>query len=64
MSNTNAPAKAAAKPELVEVKLAKNHTHAGEPKVPGNKIKVTGPEREFLVRAGVVEAEGTAPAEQ
>lgn len=35
-------------PKLVEVTLAKPHTHAGEPKAIGEKIKVTEPERDWL----------------
>jgi len=59
-------AKPAAKPELFKVKLAKPHKHAGEDQPKGKTIEVTGPERAFLIRAGVVEApettEGAAPA--
>lgn len=66
MSNSNNPAKPA-KAELFEVTLNKPHKHAGETKPAEAKIKVTGPERDFLERVGVINkaAEGaTAPAEQ
>ena len=36
------------KNELTEVTLGKKHTHAGEKKKPGDKIKVTAQEKEFL----------------
>ena len=67
MSNSNTPAKPAAKAELFEVTLVKPHTHAGEPEPAGAKINVSGPERAFLESVGVINkaAEGaTAPAEQ
>ncbi|MDH0095858.1 hypothetical protein N7333_04640 [Pseudomonas sp. GD04158] len=52
-------AKPAAKPELYKVKLAKPHKHAGEDKTKGATIEVTAPERDFLIRAGVVETPET-----
>lgn len=67
MSNSNTPAKPAAKADLFEVTLVKPHKHAGELKLAGAKIKLTGPERDFLESVGVINkaAEGTtAPADQ
>lgn len=59
-------AKPAAKPELHKVKLAKPHKHAGEGHPKGATINVTAPERDFLMRAGVVATpettEGATPA--
>lgn len=40
----------------VEVTLIKPHTHAGEKKKAGDKIKVTEQEREWLVSAQVINA--------
>ncbi len=58
--------KPAAKPELHKVKLAKPHKHAGVDHPVGLSIDVTGPERDFLLRLGVVAAPessaGAAPA--
>jgi hypothetical protein len=49
--------KEATSPKLVEVTLAKPHTHAGTPYVAGAKIKVTETERDWLAKAGVIEVE-------
>lgn len=56
-----------AKANLFKVRLKKAHTHAGEPKAPGESIMVTAPERAFLAQAGVIAplvAEVNAPASQ
>lgn len=42
------------KQKLVEVTLAKPHTHAGEKLPAGSKIKVTEPERDWLAGAEVI----------
>lgn len=42
--------------KLAEVTLTQAHTHAGEKKKAGDKIKVTEPEREWLVAAKVINA--------
>lgn len=42
--------------KLVSVTLTKDHTHAGEKKKAGEKIKVTEPERDWLVAAQVITA--------
>lgn len=42
--------------KVVEVTLAKGHTHAGDKKKAGDKIKVTEPERDWLVSAQVINA--------
>lgn len=55
-------AKPAAKPELFKVKLAKSHKHAGEDHPKGATIDVTAPERDFLIRAGVVRTPETTDA--
>lgn len=59
-------AKPAAKPELHKVKLAKPHKHAGVEYPAGKSIDVSTPERDFLMRAGVVATpettEGATPA--
>ncbi|MDH0958946.1 hypothetical protein N5C54_14280 [Pseudomonas chengduensis] len=55
-------AKPAAKPELHKVKLAKPHKHAGQDLPKGATIDVTGPERDFLIRAGVVATPETTDA--
>lgn len=47
-------------PKLVEVTLAKAHTHAGMPYAAGTKIKVTEADRDWLQQAGVIT---TAPKE-
>lgn len=59
MSKTNAPA-VPAKQELISVQLLKPHTHNGADKVPGDTIKVTAPERDFLRAAGVINPETAA----
>lgn len=41
-------------PERVEVTLAKPHTHAGKDLQPGEKIKVTARQREWLQGLEVV----------
>ena len=41
-------------PKLVEVKLDKPHTHAGQTHAAGAKIKVTETERDWLQKAGVI----------
>lgn len=41
-------------PERVEVTLAKPHTHAGKELQPGEKIKVTARQREWLQGLEVV----------
>lgn len=54
-------------PAQFKVRLMKPHRHAGQPHAAGDSITVTAPEREFLIRAGVVaqpDAEGSAPAAQ
>ncbi len=43
-----------AEQKLVEVTLAKPHTHAGSKCKVGDKIKVTEPERDWLIKNGVV----------
>ncbi|MGH8037007.1 MAG: DUF7210 family protein [Stenotrophomonas sp.] len=43
-------------PKQVEVTLAKSHTHAGAAYEVGAKIKVTEPERDWLVAQEVVAA--------
>jgi len=55
-------AKPAAKPELHKVKLAKPHKHAGEDHPKGTTIDVTAPERDFLIRAGVIATPETTDA--
>lgn len=59
-------AKPTAKAELHKVKLAKPHKHAGVDHSAGSSINVTGPERDFLLRVGVVatpeSSDGAAPA--
>lgn len=55
-------AKPAAKPELHKVKLAKPHKHAGEDHPKGTTITVTTPERDFLIRAGVISTSETSDA--
>ena len=47
--------------KLVEVKLDKPHTHAGQSYAAGAKIKVTETERDWLQTAGVIVT--TAPKE-
>ena len=46
---------------LVEVTLAKDHTHADVPYAAGAKIKVTAPERDWLAANKVITM--TAPKE-
>lgn len=41
--------------ERVEVKLVKHHTHAGELKAPGDKIKVRPRQVSWLQKRGIVE---------
>lgn len=55
-------AKPAAKPELYKVQLAKPHKHAGVDHPSGKTIEVTAPERDFLIRAGVVNTPETTDA--
>ena len=43
------------KPRKVSVTLAKHHTHAGEPKNPGDKTPVTPDQRTWLIERGIVE---------
>ncbi|MGH8039903.1 MAG: DUF7210 family protein [Stenotrophomonas sp.] len=43
-------------PKLVEVTLNANHTHAGTAYAVGAKIKVTEPERDWLVAQEIVAA--------
>ncbi len=43
-----------AEQKLVEVTLAKSHTHAGNKCKTSDKIKVTELERDWLVKNGVV----------
>ncbi len=45
---------AAQQPELVEVILAKAHTHKGQPLQAGHKIKVTADQKAWLEKHGVV----------
>lgn len=47
--------------KLVDVKLDKPHTHAGQQYAAGAKIKVTETERDWLQTAGVIGT--TAPKE-
>ncbi|WVM88938.1 hypothetical protein ULG90_06420 [Halopseudomonas pachastrellae] len=49
---------AALQPELVEVVLAKDHTHKNAPCKAGDKINVTPAQRDWLVGKGVVSAAG------
>jgi hypothetical protein len=42
------------KVKKVSVTLAKPHTHAGEPKQPGDKINVTPDQRTWLIERGIV----------
>jgi hypothetical protein len=41
-------------PELVEVTLAKPHTHQRKPYVEGDKLKITPAQRETLIARGIV----------
>lgn len=41
--------------ELVEVALAKPHTHNGRAHQPGDKIKVTADQKAWLEKLGVVD---------
>lgn len=52
MSNTESP-------KLVEVTLAKPHTHGGESFAAGARIKVTEVERDWLQQAGVIDVKTT-----
>lgn len=45
----------AAKPEKVEVELIKHHTHAGEKKEPGAKIKVAPRQVSWLQKRGIID---------
>lgn len=54
--------KEAAGPKRVEVTLIKPHRHAGEKHAAGAKIRVTEPERDWLVANGVIEKPAEAPA--
>lgn len=47
-------------PPRFEVKLIKPHTHAGEDREPGETIKVTAAQRDWLREAEVIEP---SPAE-
>lgn len=49
---------AAPQPELVEVVLAKDHTHKRRLCKAGEKINVTPAQRDWLVSKGVVSAAG------
>lgn len=48
-------------PVQVEVTLAKDHTHAGKAYKAGAKVKVSPPERDWLVRKQIV-TNAPAPA--
>ncbi len=45
---------AAQQPELIEVVLAKAHTHKGQPLKAGDKIKVTADQKAWLEKHGVI----------
>lgn len=43
------------KAQLVKVKLAKHHTHRGEPKKPKEEIEVTATQQKWLKDKGIIE---------
>jgi len=47
---------------LIEVTLAKPHTHADVPRKVGDKIQVTEPERDWLVANRVIDTSATKEA--
>lgn len=53
-----------APPKLIEVTLIGNHTHGGKQHVTGDKIKVSEPERVWLIGAKKVAADPAAAKEQ
>lgn len=51
-------------PKGVEVTLKKAHMHAGKPCHAGDKITVTGPQRDWLAAHGLINAAPQAPKDE